>query len=339
VAGSPAGPVRGSGPIGKSSVPTPVLGHDGAVHAPDHRLQWSDLPTFVRFTVEATLGTSVVEALGQRGGYGPSLAARCRLADGRRVFIKAVSAAQNPDSPVMMRREREIASCLPPEAPAPALLHSVDDGEWIALVFEDIEGTLPPTPWDPHDLARVIEATRRLGDLAPCGRLRTVAQQYGAMFTGWRTLAREDPNDIGNRWCRAHVDELAASEARWEDVTVGDGLIHGDVRSDNVILTPDGRVVFVDWTSTCTGAGWFEVLAMLPSVELEGGGEPESVLERVGLGHLAPTVQIPLVAALAGYFTDRGRLADPPGLPTLRPFQRAQGDVSIAWLQRLWDRG
>jgi len=308
------------------------------MYRPDHRLQWSDLPTWVRVDIEETLGTSVVEALGQRGGYSPSLAARCRLADGGRVFIKAVSAAQNPDSPAMMRRESEIASCLPPRAPAPTLLHTIDDGEWIALVFEDIEGTLPATPWDPHDLQRVIDATRRLGDLVPRCRLRTVAQQYGAMFTGWRTLAQEDPNDINDPWCRAHVDELAATEGRWEQMTVGDGLIHGDVRSDNVILTSDGRVVFVDWTSTCTGAGWFEVLAMLPSVQLEGGGEPESVLEQGGLGHLAPTVQTPLVAALAGYFAERGRLPDPPGLPTLRPFQRAQGEVAIAWLRRLWDR-
>ncbi|MGO9876703.1 MAG: aminoglycoside phosphotransferase family protein [Acidimicrobiia bacterium] len=308
------------------------------MHAPDHRLQWSDLPTFVRVEIEGALGTKVVDAVGQSGGYGPSLAARCRLADGRRVFVKAVSPAQNPDSPVMMRRESEIAACLPSDAPAPALLHTIDDDEWIALVFEDIDGTVPATPWDPHELQRVIGATRRLGDLVPCRPIRTVAEQYGAMFNGWRILARDDRDNIGDLWCRERVEELAAAEARWEQATVGDGLIHGDVRSDNVLLTADGRVVFVDWTSTCIGAGWFEVLAMLPSVELEGGGEPESVLDRAGLNHLDPSTQTPLVAALAGYFTERGRLPDPPGLPTLRPFQRAQAEVSVAWLRRIWDR-
>ncbi len=308
------------------------------MHAPGHRLQWSDLPAFVRVEIEGALGSAVVEAIGQRGGYGPSLAARCRLADGRRVFVKAVSPAQNPESPVMMRRESEIAACLPPDVPAPALLHTIDDDEWIALVFEDIDGTLPATPWDPHELQRVIGATRRLGHLVPRRPIRTVAEQYGAMFTGWRILAREDRDNIGDRWCRERVDELAAAEARWEQATVGDGLIHGDVRSDNVLLSADGRVVFVDWTSTCTGAGWFEVLAMLPSVELEGGGEPESVLDRAGLDHFDTQTQTPLVAALAGYFTERGRLPDPPGLPTLRPFQRAQAEVSVAWLRRIWDR-
>ena len=47
---------------------------------------------------------------------------------------------------------------------------------------------------------------------------------------------------------------------------------------------------------------------------------------------------VPVVAAIAGYFAERGRLPDPPGLPTLRPFQRAQGEVANAWLRRLWDR-
>ena len=157
------------------------------------------------------------------------------------------------------------------------------------------------------------------------------------MFTGWRTLAAEGGDPSLDGWCRDRLDELAAEEARWEEVTVGDGLIHGDVRSDNVLLVDDGLVVFVDWTATCTGAPWFEVVAMLPSVELEHGGPPESVLARAGLDDLGPESLVPVVAALAGYFAERSRLPDPPGLPTLRSFQRAQGEVALAWLRRLWD--
>jgi hypothetical protein len=40
-----------------------------------------------------------------------------------------------------------------------------------------------------------------------------------------------------------------------------------------------------------------------------------------------------VVVADAGYFLDRARLPDPPGLPTVRRFQRAQGDVCVRWLQ------
>jgi aminoglycoside phosphotransferase (APT) family kinase protein len=301
----------------------------------DHRLQWRDVPAHVRAAVEHALGSPVVEAASQRGGYGPSLASICVLADGRRVFVKAVSPAQNPDSPAMMRREAKIASCLPNRAPAPALLHQLDDGDWIVLVFEYVNGRLPVMPWDPHELQRVIAATVALGDLVPRSPLRSVAQHYGSMFVGWRTLAAGPPGAIADRWCRERRAELAAAEARWEDATAGDRLLHGDVRSDNVLLTSDGRVMFVDWTSTCIGAGWFDALAMLPAVELEGGGPPERVMELAGL-RLDPAEILPLVAALAGYFTERGRLPDPPGLPTLRAFQRAQGEVTTAWLRRLW---
>jgi hypothetical protein len=43
-----------------------------------------------------------------------------------------------------------------------------------------------------------------------------------------------------------------------------------------------------------------------------------------------------VLAGLAGYFHDRRRLPDPPGLPTVRAFQRAQGEVVLRWLKQRW---
>ncbi|MFI7404394.1 aminoglycoside phosphotransferase family protein, partial [Streptomyces sp. NPDC049541] len=40
------------------------------------------------------------------------------------------------------------------------------------------------------------------------------------------------------------------------------------------------------------------------------------------------------LAALAGYFVAHALQPPPPGLPTLRAFQRAQGDTALAWLRR-----
>src|SRR5436190_22059037 len=175
---------------------------------PGHRLQWAEVPAHVRADLERALGGAVVEAVNQRGGYGPSLAARCGLADGGRAFVKAVSPTQNPDSPGMMRREGRIAAALPADAPAPALLHVYDDGEWIALVFEEVAGRLPHTPWRVDELDRVLGATLALGALVPRTPVHDVARQYGAMFTGWRMLAREAPDAVADPWCRERLDEL-----------------------------------------------------------------------------------------------------------------------------------
>jgi hypothetical protein len=41
-----------------------------------------------------------------------------------------------------------------------------------------------------------------------------------------------------------------------------------------------------------------------------------------------------VIAALAGYFTQRSHLPPPPGLPTLRAFQAAQGEIARRWLAR-----
>ena len=56
----------------------------------------------------------------------------------------------------------------------------------------------------------------------------------------------------------------------------GDSLLHFDVRADNVLLT-DTRVHFVDWPWAAVGVRWLDLVAMLPSVAMQGGPDPESV--------------------------------------------------------------
>jgi hypothetical protein len=40
-----------------------------------------------------------------------------------------------------------------------------------------------------------------------------------------------------------------------------------------------------------------------------------------------------LLAAFTGFFVQRSTLPEPPGLPTLRQFQGAQGVEALAWLR------
>jgi len=297
-----------------------------------HRLVLEDLPAEVRAALEVELGCAVVDSANCRGGYSPSLAARCRLADGRVVFVKAVSPDQNPDSPDIPRREAEVSAVLSDFAPAPRLLAVIDDGWWIVTVYEYVEGDLPALPWSQDDLGVILGATFALAEVPAPSGLPTVVERYGQMLTGWRILAGEEQLDGLDPWALRHLDRLAGLESGWEGAVTGDELVHGDVRSDNV-LVGRGGVTFVDWSSACVGRTFFDVVSMLPSVALEGGGEPEEVLERHGAGRVEPDALTSIVIADAGYFLERARLPDPPGLPTVRAFQRAQGDVSLRWLR------
>src|SRR5688572_324125 len=94
-----------------------------------YRIEWDVVPAEVREEVGRRLGSPVVEATNEAGGFSPSLAARARLADGRRTFLKAGSAATTNERVMeMLRNEAALGRHFPVGFPAPHLELVVDDG-------------------------------------------------------------------------------------------------------------------------------------------------------------------------------------------------------------------
>jgi aminoglycoside phosphotransferase (APT) family kinase protein len=289
------------------------------------------VPPAIRETIEQRLGARVERAVTRPGGFSPGLAATLELADGRRVFAKAVGPEPNPDSAGMHRDEARIAEALPPDAPAPRFFFSVEDGGWVALVFEHVDGHEPGLPWRAGELERVLEMLTALAAaLTPAPiAAPSIAEHFDELFHGWRSL--EAPEDD---WAAAQLGELRELEARWAEAAAGETLLHCDVRADNVLLTPE-RVVLVDWPHACLGAAWVDLLAFLPSVAMQGGPHPWQVWESHPVARGVSTERLqPVLAALAGFFAYRATLPPPPGLPTLRAFQAGQGREALAWLKR-----
>ncbi|MDQ6884391.1 MAG: phosphotransferase [Candidatus Dormibacteraeota bacterium] len=299
------------------------------------------MPAAVRRAVEARLGSGVVEASTQSGGFSPGVAARLRLRDGRRVFVKAVSSDPNPDSPGMHRREACIAAALPVTVPAPRFLFLHDDGDWVALAFEDVEGRTPATPWQAHELELVLSAVTRMAtSLTPSPiSLASIAEAHDDDLRGWRRLAAaaetgEDDLAGLDLWARRHLEALAELEARWPQSAEGTTLLHVDLRADNMVITQD-RVVVVDWPHAAIGAAWIDLLFLLPSVAMQGGPMPWEIFDSHPVALRADPDRVNAVlAAIAGFFTRQSRQPPPPGLPTLRQFQRDQGLPAIEWLKR-----
>ena len=210
-----------------------------------NRLVWAATPEPVRRSIEEHLGAAVVDAHSQTGGFSPGLAARLLLADGRRFFAKAIGTSRNPLSPDMFRREARIAAALPPEAPVPRLLWTYDDGDWVALVFADVEGRTPAEPWTRPELDRVLAALPGLWEsLTPAPtQTTTIAEDWAADFQEWSALAAMASIPAGlvaaDPWAAARLDQLAALESAWSTVVEGTTLLHGDLRADNILLTKD----------------------------------------------------------------------------------------------------
>jgi len=83
------------------------------------RLAWQAVPERVRLAFDRWTGSSVLSATSQPSGFSPGVAARVRLADGRRIFVKAVGPTPNADSPAIHRREARIVAALPEGVPVP----------------------------------------------------------------------------------------------------------------------------------------------------------------------------------------------------------------------------
>ena len=305
------------------------------------RVEWQELPARVRAAVEGWLGSPVVEARTQPGGFSPGAAARLRAADGRRAFLKAIGPELNPDAPGFHRREARVVAALPASAPVPRLLWSHDEGDdgWVALLFEDVAGRHPALPWRADELDRVLDALGRLAAaLTPSPVPASVTPPVTAWLEtrgrGWTSLLAARPAGL-DAWSARHLDGLAALEAGATDAAAGDTLLHLDVRADNLLLVDD-RVLVVDWPHARIGAAWVEVAFFAPSVAMQGGPPPEGLLARHATGRAAdPEAVTAVVAAIAGFFTWQSLQPPPPGIPTVRAFQAAQGKVARAWLARL----
>jgi len=301
------------------------------------RIGWADLPGAVRAAVEDIVGAPVVSAVSQAGGFTPGTADRVRTAGGRRAFVKAVSRTLNVDSAAMHRREARITAALPPDAPAPRLLGSYDDGEWVALVLTDVAGRHPRTPWESGELDAVLHMLDTMATAltpSPVPGLPTVAAYLGPDLAAWNRIAADPPADL-HPWAAGRLDALRAQADRALAALTGDTLAHLDVRADNLLVGPDGDVTLVDWPHACTGPPWLDRVLLLVDVCLHGGHDVTALLRRFAADTDADEAALRAVlAALAGYFVDVSRRPPPPGIPTVRAFQRAHGDGLISWLVR-----
>ena len=298
------------------------------------RVSWDGIPAKVRRDLEARLGSRVVEAKTQRGGFSPGMAARLLLADGSRAFVKAVSEDANPDSHHIYRQEARIVAALPATVPAPRFRWMYDHRGWVALCFDDVDGRHPDEPWTERDLDLVIRSLKKMSaDLTPSPIEvdETVADAFGGTLNGW-FRAVERGIRPADQWAVRNLDRLARLELRAPSAAAGETLVHFDLRADNMLIAGD-RVVVFDWPLARTGAAWVDWLAMAPSVEMQGGPSAAKFVASFDVRGVDGESINAALASIAGYFCIHSLDPPPAGIPTVRAFQAAQGVVALRWLR------
>ncbi|WP_374455863.1 phosphotransferase family protein [Nocardioides sp.] len=294
------------------------------------RLEWPFLPPNLRAYIERKCGSPVVSAISQTSGFTPGFASVLVCEDGSRHFVKAASVkAQRPFADSYREEARKLAA-LPTAVPAPRLLWHLDD-DWVVLGIEYVAARTPHRPWQDEDLDAVLDALEQAADaLTPPPEgldLDSAEDDFASLVDGWTAL-RESRADLDP----AHLAETEALARRYAEVVGGDTVMHTDVRSDNVLIDPDGRALLCDWNWPVRGAAWFDSFAALIGPRGEGIDVDAVIADRRLLREVTPEALDIILALYVGYFLTQAELPVPPTSPHLRDHQRWQGEVCWQWL-------
>jgi hypothetical protein len=306
------------------------------------RLEWPHLPPHVRALVEERCGSPVVAAASQGAGFTPGFASVLTCEDGSRHFVKAASHKAQRMFAAAYREEARKLAALPPGAPAPRLLWTHDDQDWMVLSTEHVDARPPRRPWRQDELAACVAMADGLAAALtppPAALGLTPAAEELADWPAYWDAVRGTPPDLPGMG--AHLEEAATLAARFADVAGGDTLVHTDIRDDNLLLVEDGRVLLCDWNWPFLGAAWLDTVFLM--IGPRGDGlDVDAVLGEARLTREVPAEAVDIVIALiTGYFLMSAQQPVPPTSPYVREAQRWQGEVCWSWLaeRRGWDLG
>ena len=309
---------------------TPVAPYPAPHDKTARRLEWPFLPPNLRAWIERKCGSPVVSAISQTSGFTPGFASVLVCEDGSRHFVKAASVKAQRTFADSYREEARKLAALPTDVPAPRLLWHLDD-DWVVLGIEYVAARAPRRPWQADDLDAVLDALEQAADALtppPDGLdLDTAEADFAPLLEGWASL-REGVAGLEP----AHLAEAEALAQRYAEVVGGDTLVHTDVRSDNILIDPEGRALVCDWNWPVRGAAWFDSFAALIGPRGEGLDVDAVIAGRRLLRDVDPEALDITLALYVGYFFSQADLPVPPTSPHLRDHQRWQGEVCWDWL-------
>jgi aminoglycoside phosphotransferase (APT) family kinase protein len=297
------------------------------------RPRWDELPLQVRAAIERLVGGTVIATRNCPGGFSPGLASRLTLAGGRRVFVKAMDAGAWPAEADTHRTEAVIAAALPAAVPAPRFLGAFDDGHWVVLAFEAVDGAEPSRPWDPADLRRVVAAVGRLAATPAPVTLPHAHPRLG----GWAELAGDRSRLTRlrdrSRWAADNIARLIRLEAAGLAAARGRSLVHFDLYRHNILLT-SREVRFVDWPHARLGAPVVDLVIVLAGAAADGL-DPEPLLRGpAGTVEPEPAAVDAVLAAHAGFLLAGGLSPASAGLEAIVEAKLALGLGAVNWLRQ-----
>ena len=292
-------------------------------------------PSGVHAWIETTLGAPAATARPRIGGMSPAVAVSLLAANGATAFVKAVSHDINPDTPDHFRHEISVLSVLPPAPYRAGLLSTYDDGRWVAIALEDVDGRHPD--WSSAaDRAAVLAAVRAQSrELTPVPpglpepSTRAGLEKY---LTGMRSPSAGELAGLPT-WPRDNLSTLVDLAEQCLDHHRDESFCHWDQRHDNILIRHrNSQPVLLDWGMSRRGPRWGDTAVFA----LEWVDVPlfDEIVATAGVTTEEEDDITGWLGAVACYCLMAATHPAPPGLPNLPAFRRRLGLGCLAGVRR-----
>lgn len=301
------------------------------------RPDWGALPAALREAITARLGAPVITARTVGGGFTPGFASVLTTADGRGHFVKAAPLGSGIAD--AYAAEARITAALPASIPTARLRWTDELDAHVVLCLDAIDGAMPSLPWQPAQLAAALTAQAVVADAlssvpAELAPLTTTAwaNRMTGVLDHWRSP--DGPPAAAPDWVLAHAAELAELEGSfWAYGEAATGLMHCDLRLDNIVIDRAGRAWICDWNFLTLGPPILDTASLLLSAAADH--DVDALLAEHPTALAAPPDALDgALAALSGYYLTAGAFDDVPTSPYIRAHQRYYAALAMAWLAR-----
>jgi aminoglycoside phosphotransferase (APT) family kinase protein len=299
------------------------------------RMAYAHLPVKVRRWVESELGAPVSSVTPRTGGMSPAVAASLEAENGRRAFVKAVGASIHPDTPDHFRHEIAVLSQLPPAPYRAGLQATYDDGDWVAILLEDVDGDHPD--WrDANQVEAVFEVVRAQSHelTPPPPGLPTVSNRQGMQkYVDASVQASDAELAAFPAWGRQRFADLLALQRRALERHRDESFCHWDIRHDNILVrSSDGQPVLVDWGMARRAQRWGDIMCF--GLEWVETPRFDRIVGRLDLSRDEEEDVSGFLAGLGSYCLIMATRPPHPSLPNLPAFRREVGRRCLAGVRR-----
>ncbi|MFD0822817.1 phosphotransferase family protein, partial [Micromonospora zhanjiangensis] len=259
---------------------------------------------------------------------------------GDRVFVKTASLRTQPHLCDWYAREAAVLAALPSGLPATRARWTMTAAGHFVSCLDAVPGRMPALPWRPAELDATLTAYAKIcaalaeppAELVGLGlpRLADLARDD---LSCWREVAAgSEPMPAVPAGIPARLADLVRLESLLPGYAESAGLIHCDLRLDNVLIDPDGAAWICDWNWLCHGPAWFDLAGLLLIGYPAGLDVDGRFAAHPGARGAPPDALDAALAALSGYLLTSAEAGPSGASPAIRGHQRWTGELALAWL-------